>query len=96
MQAKRELRSEESTPCKLWNEGIASGDAALHAPRLDTARTSTSDMARVYTRKAARKKLTASGAAKLPYRASIVPPMKIVNKNSDFGEEWWTRQGLNL
>ena len=61
--------------------------------RLDTARTSTSDMARVYTRKAARKKLTASDAAKLPYRASIVPPMKILNKNSDFGEEWWTRQG---
>jgi hypothetical protein len=81
MQAKRELRS----------EGRA---------RLDTARTSTSDMARVYPRKAAQKKLAASGAAKLPYRASIVPstvtPMKIVNKNSDFGGEWWTRQGLNL
>jgi hypothetical protein len=32
------------------------------------------DMARVYTRKAARKKLAMSGAAKVTHRATIVPP----------------------
>jgi hypothetical protein len=75
-------------------------DLRRESPRASTpARKSASDKARVYTRKAAQKTLAASGAAKLSYRARIVPPalppMKIVNKNSDFGEEWWTRLGLN-
>ena len=58
------------------------------------------DMARIYTRKAAQKKLAASGAAKLSFRECIVPPtvppLEIINKNSGFAEEWWTRQGSNL
>jgi integrase len=58
------------------------------------------DMARVYTRKAAQKKLAASGAAKVAHSALIVPPTvpppRRVSKNSDLGEGWWTRQGLNL
>jgi hypothetical protein len=40
------------------------------------------DMARIYTGKAAQKKLAASGAAKVTYTAIIVPPAEIVSKNS--------------
>jgi hypothetical protein len=44
------------------------------------------DMARVYTRKAAQKKLAASGAAKLSLSEIIVPPavppIKNINQNS--------------
>ena len=58
------------------------------------------DMARVYTRKAAQKRLAASGAAKLGYREAIVPltvpPSKLVNKNNNIKAGWWTRQGSNL
>ena len=58
------------------------------------------DMARVYTRKAAQKKLAVSGAAKVTHAAIIVPPTvppaEIVSKNSALGAGWWTRQGLNL
>ena len=58
------------------------------------------DMARVYTRKAAQKKLAASGAAKVTYRVTVVPPtvppVEIASRNSALSGEWWTRQGLNL
>ena len=58
------------------------------------------DMARVYTRKAAQKKLAVSGAAKVTHRVPIVPPTVppagIVSKNSMLEAGWWTRQGLNL
>ena len=58
------------------------------------------DMARVYTRKAAQKKLAVSGAAKVAHRVTIVPPTVppagIVSKNSVLEAGWWTRQGLNL
>ncbi len=57
-------------------------------------------MARVYTRKAAQKKLAASGAAKVTHSVIIVPPtvppVGIVSKNSSLEARWWTRQGLNL
>jgi len=58
------------------------------------------DMARVYTRKAAQKKLAASGAAKLFPGGFVVPPTvppaETINKNSALGGEWRTRQDLNL
>ncbi|MGB8276312.1 MAG: hypothetical protein WCF20_00015, partial [Methylovirgula sp.] len=54
----------------------------------------------VYTRKAARKKLAASGVVKVTHSAIIVPPTVpqagIVSKNSNVEAGWWTRQGLNL
>ncbi len=50
------------------------------------------DMARVYTRKAAQKKLAASGAAKVTHSRIIVPPtvppMKNIFKNSNLREGW--------
>ncbi len=58
------------------------------------------DMARIYTRKAAQKKLAASGAAKVNHDRFVVPPIVsppgIVSKNSELKSGWWTRQGLNL
>ncbi len=58
------------------------------------------EMARVYTRKAAQKKLAASGAAKVAHNAIIVPPAvppaEIAGKNSALEAGWWTRQGSNL
>ena len=58
------------------------------------------DMARVYTRKAAQKRLAASGAAKLAYSQitvpPAVPPVKYPQKNNDLGDIWRTRQDLNL
>jgi hypothetical protein len=53
-------------------------------------------MARIYTRKAAQKKLAAMGAAKVTHAAIIVPPAEIMGKNSALWAGWWTRQGLNL
>jgi len=52
-------------------------------------------MARVYTRKAAQKKLAASGAVKVPHRGVIVPPAETLSRNNELSG-WWTRQGLNL
>jgi integrase-like protein len=58
------------------------------------------DMARVYARKAAQKKLAGSGAAKLSFRQRIVPPtvppLEIINRKQRLREGWWTRQGSNL
>ncbi len=58
------------------------------------------DMARVYTRKAAQKRLAASGAAKLAYSEITVPPavplVKISIKNNDLRSKWRTRKDLNL
>ncbi len=58
------------------------------------------DMARVYTRKAAQKRLAANGAAKLAYRQitvpPAVPPVNFPGKNNDLDGEWRTRQDLNL
>jgi integrase len=58
------------------------------------------DMARIYTRKAAQKKLAASGAAKVSHSRIIVPPtvppLQNFSKNNTLNAEWWTRQGLNL
>src|SRR5208337_1271341 len=58
------------------------------------------DMARVYTRKAAQKKLAVSGAAKVAHRVPIVPPTVppagIISKSNALEAGWWTRQGLNL
>jgi integrase len=57
------------------------------------------DMARVYTRKAAQKKLAVSGAAKVAHRVLIVPPtvppLGIVSKNDALETGWWTRQGAD-
>jgi hypothetical protein len=50
------------------------------------------DMARVYTRKAAQKKLAASGAAKLVHTGTTVPPAvpprEKVTKNSSLRDKW--------
>jgi integrase len=58
------------------------------------------DMARIYTRKAAQKKLAVSGAAKVTQSyvtvPPSVPPVKNISKNNGVTSEWWTRQGLNL
>jgi hypothetical protein len=58
------------------------------------------DMARVYTRKAAQKRLAASGAAKLGYSEIIVPPTvplsEIGSKNRRLEAGWWTRQERKL
>jgi len=58
------------------------------------------DMARVYTRKAAQKRLAASGAAKLAYsQISVppaVPPAKSPRQNNALEVSWRTRQDLNL
>ncbi len=57
------------------------------------------DMARIYTRKAAQKKLAASGAAKLTYASRIVPPSVPLQNNSrennKLGSEWRSRRGSN-
>jgi hypothetical protein len=42
------------------------------------------NMARIYTRKAAQKRLAASGAAKL----RIVPPSKILSRNNEINRCW--------
>jgi integrase len=54
------------------------------------------DMARVYTRKAAQKKLAASGAAKLIFKKAIVPPEKIYNKNNILNGRWCPEEDSNL
>ncbi len=53
------------------------------------------DMARVYTRKAAQKKLAVSGAANVAHRVPIAPPAGIVRKNSALEAGWWTQQGTD-
>ena len=58
------------------------------------------DMARVYTRKAAQKKLAASGAAKLSFAGLIVPPTvppeEKISKNNDIKGEWCPEEDSNL
>jgi hypothetical protein len=57
-------------------------------------------MARIYPRKAAQKKLAASGAAKVSHSRIVVPPtvpsLQNFSKNNALNALWWTRQGLNL
>ncbi len=57
------------------------------------------DMARIYTRKAAQKKLAASGAAKVSHNRIIVPPSVPptlnVSKNNDLNDGWRSRRGSN-
>ncbi len=53
------------------------------------------DMARVYTRKAAQKKLAASGAAKLAQRHAIVPPEENTIQNNDLRDGWCPRPDSN-
>ena len=57
------------------------------------------DMARVYTRKAARKELAASGAAKLSLSEiivpPIVPPIKTINQNNNLERRWCPRPDSN-
>ncbi|MGA9767269.1 MAG: tyrosine-type recombinase/integrase [Rhodomicrobium sp.] len=57
------------------------------------------DMARIYTRKAAQRKLAASGAAKLTHATIIVPPpvspMKTASNNNEVEWAWRSRRGSN-
>jgi len=57
------------------------------------------DMARIYTRKAAQKKLAASGAAKVSHARIIVPPpappLKNMCQNNDLNDRWRSRRGSN-
>ncbi len=58
------------------------------------------DMARVYTRKAAQKKLAASGAAKVSHSRIVVPPSAPpqgnISKNNSLNDKWRSREGSNL
>ena len=58
------------------------------------------DMARIYTRKAAQKKLAASGAAKVSHSRIVVPPSvpppEKIRKNNSLNDRWRSREGSNL
>jgi hypothetical protein len=57
------------------------------------------NMARIYTRKAAQRKLAASGAAKLAKQQAIVPlsvpPGKNISENNGIGGKWQPLGELN-
>jgi integrase len=58
------------------------------------------NMARVFTRKAAQKKLAASGAAKLTYSSNVVPltvpPVEKTIKNNVLRSQWCPEEDSNL